>query len=96
MEHWQIIAAKFSVRGLSWGCSSETDTKGRVLHTADAFSKDGKRFTVLAADKLSAFLELERQVFTQAENDLPRYWEIIADNLSKAGWSLGLRFNRGL
>jgi hypothetical protein len=22
-----------------------------------------------------------------------KYWEIIADNLSKAGWSLGLRLN---
>jgi hypothetical protein len=25
-----------------------------------------------------------------------KYWEIIADNLSKAGWSLGLRFSLGL
>ena len=24
-----------------------------------------------------------------------KYWEIIADNLSKAGWKLGLRLNRG-
>ena len=24
-----------------------------------------------------------------------KYWEIIADNLSKAGWSLGLRVSRG-
>ena len=84
-----MIAAKLSARGLSWGCSSETDANGRVLYTADVFSKDGKRFTVLAADRLTAFLELERQALTQAENDLPRHWEIIADNLKKAGWSLG-------
>jgi hypothetical protein len=24
-----------------------------------------------------------------------KYWEIIADNLSKAGWELGLRVSRG-
>ena len=24
-----------------------------------------------------------------------KYWEIIADNLSKAGWELGLRFGAG-
>jgi hypothetical protein len=60
VKYWQIIAAKLSARGLSWGCSSETDANGRALYTAGAFSKDGKRFTVLAADKLTAFLELER------------------------------------
>ena len=43
-----MIAAKLSARGLSWGCSFETDATGRVLYTADAFSKDGKQFTVLA------------------------------------------------
>ena len=29
-------------------------------------------------------------MLTQAENDLPRDWEIIADNLSNPGWSWGL------
>jgi hypothetical protein len=33
---------------------------GRVLCTAGAYRKDGKRFTVIADDKLAAFLELER------------------------------------
>src|SRR5438046_6879712 len=89
MKYSEIIVENLRSAGWNWGCSSETDANGRVLYTADAFSKDGKRFTVLAADKLTAFLELERQVLTQAENDLPRHWEIIADNLSKAGWSWG-------
>jgi hypothetical protein len=31
-----------------------------ALYTADAYRKDGKRFTVLADDKLSVFLGLER------------------------------------
>jgi hypothetical protein len=60
MRHWEIIAEKLSVSGLSWGCSSEIDKTGRVLHTADAYRNDGKRFTVIADDKLTAFLELER------------------------------------
>ena len=40
-------------------CSSEINATGRVLYTADAYRKDGKRFTVIADDKLTAFLELE-------------------------------------
>jgi hypothetical protein len=47
--------------GLSWGCSSEIDvTTGQVLHTADVYRNDGKQFTVIAEDKLAAFLELEK------------------------------------
>jgi hypothetical protein len=60
MRYWEIIADKLSASGLSWGCSSEIDATGRVLHTADAYCKEGKRFTVIADDKLTAFLELER------------------------------------
>jgi hypothetical protein len=33
---------------------------GRVLYTADAYRKYGKRFTVISDDKLTAFLEVER------------------------------------
>jgi hypothetical protein len=60
MRCWEIIAEQLSASGLSWGCSSEIDSTGRELFTADAFSRDGRRFTVLSDDKLSAFLELER------------------------------------
>jgi hypothetical protein len=61
MRHWEIIADNLSKAGFSWGCSSEIDvTTGRVLFTADANRNDGKRFTVIADDKLAAFLELER------------------------------------
>jgi hypothetical protein len=59
MKHWEIIADNLSTAGLSWSCSSETNATGRVLYTADAYRNDGKRFTVLAEDKLTAFLELE-------------------------------------
>jgi len=61
VKYWEIIADNLSDADWSWGCSSETDANGRVLYTTDAFSKDGKRFTVLAEDRLTAFLELERQ-----------------------------------
>jgi hypothetical protein len=45
---------------LELGCSSETDSTARVIYTADAYSRDGRRFTVLADERLSVFLELER------------------------------------
>jgi hypothetical protein len=60
MKHWEIIVEKLSASGLSWGCSSEIDATGRVLYTADAYRNDGKRFTIISDDKLTAFLELER------------------------------------
>ncbi len=60
MKYWQPIAEKLSAAGLSWGCSSDIDATGRVLYTADAYRKDGKRFTVIAGERLAAFLELER------------------------------------
>jgi len=66
VKYCQIIAGKFSARGLSWGCSSEMDATGRVLYTADVYRKDAKRFTVIADEKLAAFLELERARLVQA------------------------------
>jgi hypothetical protein len=42
------------------GWSSDTDSAGRLLFTADAHRGDGKRFVVHADQMLSAFVELER------------------------------------
>jgi hypothetical protein len=42
-----------------WGCSSQIDSSGRALFTADAHRSDRKRFIVTADKKLTAFLELE-------------------------------------
>jgi hypothetical protein len=39
------------------------DSEGRTIWIADAH-RDGKRFIVYADEKLSAFVELERQVLT--------------------------------
>jgi hypothetical protein len=38
--------------------------KGRTIWIADAHRDDGKRFVMQADEKLSAFVELERQVLT--------------------------------
>jgi hypothetical protein len=57
---WEIIADKLSASGWSCGCSSQIDSTGRVLFTADAYRCNGKRFIVGADEKLTAFLELQK------------------------------------
>jgi hypothetical protein len=58
--HWEIIADNLSNSIFSWGCSSQIDSTGQELFTADAFAHGGRRFIVLSDEKLSALLELER------------------------------------
>jgi hypothetical protein len=53
-----------SKAGWSWGCVSALDRKGRTIWIVDAHRDDGRRFVVHADEKLSAFVELERQVLT--------------------------------
>jgi hypothetical protein len=50
--------------GWSWGSVSAIDAQGRTIWIVDAHRDDGKRFIVHADEKLSAFVELERQVLT--------------------------------
>ena len=50
--------------GWSWGCVSAIDSSGRTIWIVDAHRGDGRRFIVHADEKLSAFVELERQVLT--------------------------------
>ena len=64
MKYWEIIADNLSKAGWSWGCVSAIDSNGRTIWIADAHRDDGKRFVVHADEKLTAFLELERQVLT--------------------------------
>jgi hypothetical protein len=64
MKHWEIIAQNFSKAGFSWGCSSEIDSTGRVIFTPDAYARDGRQFTVLADERLSAFLELQAVILS--------------------------------
>jgi len=60
-------ADRLGQAGWTRGCSSQIDSAGRVLFTADAHRTNGKRFIVSADEKLTAFLELESQASKDAE-----------------------------
>jgi hypothetical protein len=64
MRYWEIIADRLSAAGWSWACVSTINSSGQTIFVADALRGDGKRFIVHADEKLSAFVELERQVLT--------------------------------
>jgi hypothetical protein len=63
MKYWEIIADNLSKAGFSLGWVSALDNHGCTVWIVDAH-RDGKRFIVRAGEKLSAFIELERQVLT--------------------------------
>jgi hypothetical protein len=64
MKYWEIIADRLSKAGWSWGCVSAIDSNGRTIWIVDAHRDVERRFIVRADEKLSAFVELERQVLT--------------------------------
>jgi hypothetical protein len=64
VKDWEIIADNLSKAGFSWGYVSAIDSHGRTIWIADAHRGDGRRFIVRADEKLSAFVELERQALT--------------------------------
>ena len=64
MKDWEVIADNLSKAGWSWGWVSAIDSNGPTIWIADAHRGDGKRFIVHSDEKLSAFVELERQVLT--------------------------------
>ena len=64
MKDWEIIADNLSDAGWSLGCVSAIDANGQTIWIADAHRGDGKRFIVHADEKLTAFVELEREVLT--------------------------------
>ena len=64
MKYWEIIADNLSKAGFSLGWVSAIDSHGRTIWIVDAHRDDGRRFIVRADEKLSAFVELERQVLT--------------------------------
>ena len=74
VKYWEIIADNLSKAGWSWGYVSAVDSEGRTIWIADANRDDGNRYIVRADEKLSAFLELERDVcihlLTERANDL--------------------------
>jgi len=60
----EIIADRLSAAGWSWGCVSTINSNGQTIFVADTHRDDGRRFIVHADEKLSAFVELEREVLT--------------------------------
>jgi hypothetical protein len=64
MKNWEIIADRLSTAGWSLGWVSAIDCQGRTIWIVDAHRDDGRRFVVHSDEKLSAFVELERQVLT--------------------------------
>jgi hypothetical protein len=63
-RYWEIIADNLSKAGWNLGWVSAVDSQGRTIWIVDAHRGDGRRFIVRADEKLSAFVELERQVLT--------------------------------
>jgi hypothetical protein len=64
MKCWEIIADNLKKAGWSLGYVAAVDCEGRTMWIVDAHRGDGRRFIVRADEKLSAFVELERQVLT--------------------------------
>lgn len=58
---WQTIAENLSRAGFSWGCSSQIDSTDRVIFTAHAYGRDGRRFTVLADENSPHFWNYTRR-----------------------------------
>ena len=59
-----MSADKLSKAGWSWGSLSAVDSEARTIWIVEGHRDDGKRFIMRADEKLSAFVELERQVLT--------------------------------
>ncbi len=87
----------FNGSAVSTNCLAANAPPMSEFPVPSPYSRDGLRFIVLANERSTAFLELEQVtgVALSQKGDSPRLfmhmkpWEIIADNLSKAGWSWG-------
>jgi hypothetical protein len=77
VKSWEIIADNLSEAGWSWGCVSTINSNGQTIFVADAHRDDGKRFIVHADAKLSAFVELEVQVFNRDVLSGIRSWRFV-------------------
>ena len=64
MKYWEIIADRLHDAGWSLGWVSAVDSQGRTIWIVDAHRGDGRPFIVAADEKLSAFVELEREALT--------------------------------
>ena len=62
-DGWEIIADNLGKAGFSWGGVSVVDFQERAIWVVDAHGY-GRRFVVHSDERLSAFVELEREVLT--------------------------------
>ena len=70
MKQWEIIADRLRKAGWSLGWVSAVDLEGRTIWIVDAHRE---RLVVRANEKLSVFVELERQMLTVTFHlDFPR------------------------
>ena len=86
MKSWEIIAARLSAAGWSWGCVATINSNGQTIFLADAHRGDGKRYVVRANDKLTAFVELEstpqRWITLRSRDEAA-----VLDEVSVLGWA---------
>ena len=61
LDHCERLRSK---AGWNLGRVSAIDCEGRTIWIVDAHRDDGRRFIVHADEKLSAFVEVERQALT--------------------------------
>ena len=95
VKYWQIILENLRNAGWNCGSISITDHRGRQFWVLAAEREDAGRFIVNSDQELPAFLQLESAIKTDRHNYECDFTEpdkelgVIADNLSKAGWSWG-------
>jgi hypothetical protein len=80
MKYWEIIADNLSKAGFSWGCVSALDLERHTIWIADAHRDDGKRFTVRADEKLTAFLELDSAIHAARLAARDRWARLLASS----------------
>ena len=64
---WKAIADKVSQAGWSWTCVDRLDSDGKLTFVAEARRGDGKRFSVKADQKLTAFSQLASEVANEMQ-----------------------------
>jgi hypothetical protein len=95
VKYWEIIIE--NLRNSDWRCGSisSTDHDGRQFWVVAAEREDAGRFIVHADEELLAFSNSNPQfkptgiIMSAIALNRMKDWEIIADNLRKAGWSCG-------
>jgi hypothetical protein len=65
VKDWEVVADNLHKAGWSLGWVSAIDLEGRTIWIVDAHGY-GKRFVVRSDEKPTAFVELQREIYTFA------------------------------